>query len=72
MDSINTEASLCLGHGAAKASVAMMAFCSSHGLLHPLATLDGHSSCRVAFIFISENFARKIILEEISIERLPS
>lgn len=72
VDSINTEASLCLEHGAAKMSIAVMAFCSSHVLLHSLATLDGHSSCRVAFIFISEIFARKIALEDISIERLPS
>lgn len=71
-DSVNTEASLCLGHGATQTSIAVMAFCSSHGLLHALATSDGHSSCRVAFIFISENFARKIVLEDLSIERLPS
>lgn len=29
-------------------------------VLHSLAPLDGHSSSRVAFIFVSENFARKL------------
>lgn len=69
VDSINTEASLCLGHGA---TIAVMAFSSCHVLLHSLAALDGHSPCRVAFTFISGNFAKKVVLEDTSIERLPS
>lgn len=72
VDSINTEASLCLGHGATKMSIAVMAFFSSLVLLHSLAALDGHSTYRVAFIFNSENFARKFVLGDISIERLLS
>lgn len=69
VDSINIEASLCLGHGA---TVAVMAFCSCHILLHSLAALDGHSACRVPFTFISGNFARKVVLEDTYTERLPS
>lgn len=39
-------------------SVTVVAFHSSHGLLHSLAMPDSQWSHRVAFISISENFAR--------------
>lgn len=49
-------------------SITVVAFHSSHGLLHSLAMPDSQWSYRVAFISISENFARKSVLEDISIE----